>query len=158
MFRRWRENFLVLEGALAVAAAAVFVAWDARSSGAALDALLVGNRAPIYGTLATTSGCLFGFSITTIAILVSFAPVEPFRKLAEHVHYPELWRIYKGSMRWLAASTVAVIIALIVDRDSVPRHWAVYLVVVTHLLALVRMARAVWSLEHVVAILTARKG
>jgi hypothetical protein len=59
-----------------------------------------------------------------------------------------------GTIRALGLATVVSLAALIVDRDSDPTHWVLYAVVYAVLLSCVRIARAIWVLENIIALIT----
>jgi hypothetical protein len=153
----WRKNFLFWEGASALVLSAAFIWWAHGCGCRFVDSLLTGNRGAVYGALATIFGSLLGFTITAVSILVSFAPTDAFHLLSKSDHYPTLWKTYKAGIRWLAASTVATIVALVIDRDTHPVRLAQYAVVVSLTFALVRLARCLWILEKVIDIVTLAK-
>lgn len=153
----WRKNFLFWEGTSALVLSIGFIWWAHGCGRAFVESLLTGNRGAVYGALATIFGSLLGFTITAVSILVSFAPTDAFHLLSKSAHYPTLWKTYKAGIRCLAASTVATIVALVIDRDTHPVRLAQYAVVVSLTFALVRLARCLWILEKVIDIVTQAK-
>jgi len=155
----WRAHFIPVEFGVSAVVTAAFIGWAEWLDGASvIDSLLMGNRGPVYGTLATIFGTLLGFTITAASIVLGFSSSPRLRIVRESTHYATLWRVFGSTIRALALATVVGLIALIVDRDSAPRHWILYVVVFGFVLSSVRIARAIWVLENVIALITRPSG
>lgn len=153
----WAKHFLWCEMLAAFALFAAFVHWDRDCGAAVVDSVLKSNRSAVYGALASVFGTLLGFVVTAVAILLSFVATDTFALLRQSSHYQTLWRTYTSAIRILAFSTVAAIVALVADTEDSPARWALYGAVLCILLALVRIARCLWILEKVIAIVTQRR-
>lgn len=155
----WRARFILAELGASVIATSGFIGWvECLNGSSVIDGLLIGNRGPVYGALATIFGTLLGFTITAASIVLGFSSSPRLRVVRESTQYPTLWKVFGSTIRALALATIVALIALIVDRDSMPRHWALYLVVFGFLLSSVRIARAIWALENVIALVTRPDG
>jgi uncharacterized membrane protein len=154
----WRKRFLLAELLLAAALTAGFVLWGETSAGSRRIGLaLAGDRASFYGVLATVWGALLGFIITTVSIVLAFSQSESLPVVRESRHYPDLWKTFMAAIRALAISTLASLVALLVDKDAPAGHpdrFAFYAVVATSVLAVLRLLRSVWILEKVVGLVT----
>jgi len=151
----WRSHFIAVELGLCAIAGAAFVGWAQYLDGAAaIDGLLAGNRGPVYGTLASIFGSLLGFTITAASIVLGFSSSPRLRIIRNSRHYSTLWKVFGATIRALGFATVVSLAALIVDRDSNPNHWILYAVVFAILLSCVRIARAIWVLENIIALIT----
>jgi len=151
----WRRHFLGAELALTVTATVVFAVWVERFDGVhTMGRLLKGQRTALYGSLAAIDGGLLGFIIATTAIVLGFAHDERFTVLRRSSHYPTLWRTFLSTIRFLGVGTVAALGSLLVDHDGRPNWPAMILCAGTTMIAALRVARAVWILEHVIRIVT----
>ena len=155
MFRWWNRHFLLYEFLLAVGCTLVLAVWAVHYHGqSVIEEILTGNRGAIYGTLASILGTLLGFVITALALLVSFANTETLSPLRVSKHYSTLWGTFTSGMHFLSIATVLGVVALIFDRDANPRLIIQVLVFWAVFTSALRVARAVWILEKVVALLT----
>jgi hypothetical protein len=156
LIRWWRVHFLLAELCLAVALATLFALWASRFGGAGVVATtLKGNRAAIYGALASIFGSLLGFTLAAVSIVLGYAAEGRLGLLRDSKHYATLWRVFVSSMRALAAASVAALVGLIVDRDAAPVPLILYVCVGTTALAIFRIARCLWVFEQVIELVTA---
>ncbi len=115
-----------------------------------LDESLEGNRATLYGTLASVSGSLFGFAIAAISIALGLVKDERFNGLRKASSYPQLWRFFLSAIWWLGISTLAAILALILDNDKNPNHALGYLMAFLILFVSMQLTNCVWILRQMV--------
>jgi hypothetical protein len=154
--RWWQAHFLAAELGVAVLVAAAFAAWSARPGGAALvDATLQGNRAAVYGALASIFGSLLGFTLAAAAIVLGYAASDRLAVVRDSRQYPTLWRVFIAAMRALALATAVALAGLILDRDAAPRPAILDVCVGASALAALRLARCLWVFERVIALVTA---
>lgn len=152
----WRINFLAAEATAAAAGAIGFGIWVWGFGGTStVNHVLHGDRATLYGVLASIFGALLGFVITSLSIILAFATSERLAVVRGSKHYPTLWKIFTASIRALGLATVVSVAALIGDRDSSPVPTLLVICVFTTLLAVARLIRSVWVLEQVVGLVTA---
>ncbi|HEY7974694.1 MAG TPA: hypothetical protein VID72_05075, partial [Ktedonobacterales bacterium] len=138
--RWWKIHFLEAELGLALLLAAGFALWDLGLGGErAVNALLAGNRAAIYGTLASICGSLLGFTIAAISIILGYASSERLAIVRDSKHYATLWRVFVAAMRGLALATLVALAGLIVDRDAAPVPLVLCLCVGALMLAILRL-------------------
>jgi hypothetical protein len=155
ILRFWRRRFLLAEGTMALLLTIGFAIWYWRFDGAsATSALLSGNRAALYGTTASISGSLLGFVITSTAIVIGFSASDRLAVVRESERYPMLWRTFSATIRALAAATAVALLCLLLDRDTAPAPWLVVPLVLFVLLSLLRLARTIWALEHIIVLVT----
>lgn len=151
----WRAHFLGAELGAALVIGALFTLWVFALGGArALDAVLLGNRAPVYGALASLWGSLLGFIIAAVAIALGFASSDRLAIVRGSKHYASLWRIFVSAMRSLSLATVVALAGLIADRDAAPLPALLCLCVTTTALAALRVARTIWVFERIIALVT----
>jgi hypothetical protein len=151
----WRQRFLVVEGILAILATVCFAVWYWRFGGAvAVSALLKDNRAALYGTMASIFGSLLGFVITAKSIVLGFSASDRLAVVRESAQYPVLWKTFSATIRTLGGATVVALLCLLIDRDSAPVPWLVVLLVLATALALARIGRTIWVLEHIIMLVT----
>jgi hypothetical protein len=151
----WRSHFLIAELGLAAVCSAAFVMWVMLCGGGTiLEETLKGNRGAVYGALASIYGSLLGFAITAVSIVLGFSGTERLTVVRESKHYPILWKVFTATIRTLGLATVVALFGLILDRDNHPMNIALYLTVFASVLAVLRLARCVWVLENVIALVT----
>ena len=154
--RWWRAHFLAAEFGFAVVIGLAFAVWCARFGGLRLvDAVLVGNRSAIYGTLASICASLLGFTIAAIAIVLGYAASDRLAIVRESRQYTTLWAVFSATMRALGLTTVTALAGLVLDRDAAPVSLVLYLCVGASVLAALRIARCLWVFEQVIALVTA---
>jgi hypothetical protein len=153
----WDQNFLAAERTTAlVGTAALTLSLLNTDVAASVMSLLSGSRSTVYGTLAGIFGSLLGFTITAVAIVLSFADSSRMALIRESPHYVTLWEIFKSSIRWLGAATCIALAALIVDRDRRPYIVVTVVVVYASLVSVLRVGRTIWILELLIGLVTSR--
>lgn len=152
----WRTHFLLAELGVAVAVTALFALWGTRFGGQALiDETLKGNRAAVYGAVASICGSLLGFTIASVAIVLGYAASDRLALVRDSPHYETLWRVFIAAMRALGAGTIVALVGLVLDRDGAPSPPILYVCAGTTVLAMLRVVRCLWVFEHVIALVTA---
>jgi mannose/fructose/N-acetylgalactosamine-specific phosphotransferase system component IID len=153
----WRRHFILAEGVLAILFTIGFAVWFWHFGGTAItSALLKDNRATLYGTMASIFGSLLGFVITATSIVLGFSGSDSLAVVRESSQYPMLWRTFSATIRALAGATLIALLCLLVDRDSAPVPWLVVLLVLATACSLLRIARTIWVLEHMISLVTTR--
>lgn len=153
----WNQHFLRNEGALSVFLAGTIVLWSEFFGGInPISEILKGNRGTIYGALTSVFGSLLGFAITAESIVLGLSGSERLTNVRDSEHWSTLWDTFVAAIRCLGLATAASLIGLIFDRDSTPLPWVFYFVLFSSFLAVARLARCVWILEQVVAIVSAK--
>lgn len=151
----WSSRFLTIELIIGAVLVVVFASWTSVFSGAVyVDKLMTGTRIGLYGTLAAIFGSLLGFVIATLAIVLGFGDSERLGVLRRSAKYPVLWQTLLSTTRWLALATIGAIAALVVDRDGAQNLGALDLCLLFSVVAALRLARSIWILQNVVAIVT----
>jgi hypothetical protein len=151
----WKRHFLAAEGVLAILLSICFAVWFWRFDGmGSASTVLKDNRATLYGTIASIFGSLLGFVITATSIVLGFSASDRLAVVRESAYYPMLWKTFSATIRALAFATVVALLCLLVDRDSAPVPWLVVLLVLVTLLAVLRVARAIWVLEQIIMLVT----
>jgi hypothetical protein len=154
----WRTHFLFWEGCLAAVLTGIFAWWYLCDDGAAgVNVLLKASRQAIYGTAASVLGSLLGFIITAASIVFAVSGSDRLKVIRDSKQYPALWAVFGSTIRACGLATIAAFVALIFDRDERPVSWLLISVVFSVLLAILRIARAVWALENVIMLITAPK-
>lgn len=155
----WRAHFLWTEFALAGVLGCAFVIWCMYYGGAdTVQRLLSGNRAAIYGALASVFGSLLGFTITAVSVVIGFSSHDRMAIIRQSRHYPTIWRVFFAAIRALGMATLLALAALVLDRDSQPRYIVLYVMVFAVVLAILRLARCAWVLENVIELVSSNPG
>jgi multisubunit Na+/H+ antiporter MnhF subunit len=152
----WSVNFLAAELVAAAVGALVFGLWVWSLGGdSTVNDVLRGNRADLYGVLASIFGALLGFVITTLSIVLGFSTSDRLVIVRDSKHYATLWKVFTASIRALGLATAVAVASLVIDRENHPVSFALVICAFTTLLATARIARSVWILERVVGLVTA---
>ncbi len=121
ILRLWKEHFLLAEGGFALLLTVSFGIWySSFGRASATSSLLSGNRATLYGTVASISGSLLGFVITATSIVIGFSATDRLAVVRERKQYPMLWRTFSATIRALALTTIVALLCLLLDRDAAP--------------------------------------
>jgi hypothetical protein len=159
MLRNWyNRNFIIIEFLEGVAITLLFVLWVENIAGReTMFNWLFGIRKELYATIASVSGALLGFIITSVSIVIVFTQSERLELLRKSKHYPTLYRVFTVAIKYLGFTALMALMCLLVDKDSHPQSWAVYLVVLGSVLSIVGIARCVWVLENMISVATKKE-
>lgn len=153
--KHWATHFLLLEPLLAVIITTMFWGWSEGLGGRAhVDEALDGNRAAVYGAMASLFGALLGFVITAVSILLGFSASDKLTVVRDSDHYTTLWAVFTLATKILGFATVAALTGLILDREKHHMHELFYVMAGFSVLALLAVARCLWVLEQVVGLVT----
>jgi|SRR5665213_517828 len=153
----WQKHFLLIELVLSIVVAISFAVWIYHYDGAiTVDAVLKGGRASIYGTIASILGSLLGFTITATSLVLGFSVSDKLTVLRESREYPKLWRTFSSTIWALAFTTVVSLVCLLFDKETEPTMWLLLLFVWALTFTLLRIARTIWALEHIIELVTKR--
>jgi hypothetical protein len=151
----WEANFLFLELILAGLLSLIFSAWsELINNGQLISSIFFETREVMYGALVALFGSMLGFSITAVSIVLGYATNDKLEIVRKSKHYPQLWKVFKAAIKVLALATVASLVGLIFDKDALPINFILYLNLFLLLLSVFRVARAIWVLENIIAIVT----
>ena len=154
-FRWWGRHFLIAEFALAILLTIGFGVWYCALDGwTATSALLQGNRAVLFGTIASILGSLLGFVITATSIVLGFSASDRLAVVRESAQYPTIWKTFSATIRALAFATIVALVCLLFDRDNAPKTWLAIPLGFAMLLALLRISRSIWVLEQIIGLVT----
>lgn len=154
-FRWWGRHFLIAELALAVLLTIIFGVWYYAFDGLTpTSTLLQGNRAALFGTIASILGSLLGFVITATSIVLGFSTSERLAVVRESAQYPTLWKTFSATIRSLAFATIVALVCLLFDRDAAPKAWLAIPLTFAVALSLLRIIRTIWVLEQIIGLVT----
>lgn len=152
-----RRHPLRAETALGIAVVLAFVTWTLRGGEPAVVSGLSGVRGPLYGAIAAVAGALLGFVIATVAILIALVNTdnERMKFMRNAAAYPMIWTIFTSTIRWMGGATAVSLAALLLDHEQgvIPDPWVELLralVVLTSVVASLRLLTAMWILERIV--------
>src|SRR6266702_6186164 len=140
--RSWNLHFLRYEFILSLLAGIFFMGWVVWFGGSGVvDSILNGSRSAVYGALASIFGSLLGFVITALSIIIGYSANEKFEFLRKTNHYGTLWEVLFKTIKALSVATGAMIVGLVLDRDSSPNHLIFCVCAFTLLLSLLLLWR-----------------
>jgi len=155
MRKRWEHEFIRNEALACVALAIGLVVWAEKLGGGSwLWPALDGNRGWVYSTSATLSGALLGFVLTTATLVSGVISLPAFKRLRSSSQFPEVWRVFRVTLRVLAALTATALIGLLSDHDNATVHWIFYALAWLGVWASVLIVRVIWILERALVIAT----
>jgi hypothetical protein len=112
----WKRNFLWCEGLLALVVTVGLIVWCERYGGRAeASAWLKNTRALLYPAIISAFGSLFGFVITSMAIILTWVDKEKFLKLRTLEGYRFFWPTFNQTVYALGLGTAATVIALVLQ-------------------------------------------
>jgi hypothetical protein len=151
----WRANFLALEGAAALAATVVLIILSECVIGPErLDSYLEAERFTVFPQLAALSGALLGLVITAGALVLDRMADGRLSLIQRSRHGDDLWQIFRAAMRALGFSTVLGIIALVPTGCTTIDRWIAYAWLLAGFLSVVRIARVIWVVGFLLAIIS----
>ena len=85
-----------------------------------LAALLNGNRAVFYSSVASIAATLLGFVLTAFSIVIAFASDGRFAFLKREGHLPSIYDSFFVAVASLGLTTIVSIGGLLIDNDRQP--------------------------------------
>jgi membrane protease YdiL (CAAX protease family) len=119
-----------------------------------INGWLIDTRGPVYGTLVSIFGVLFGFTITTTSLCLNLTDKKRFEPLRKERAYRDLWKYFLTAIIVLGISTLATLAALIVDSSETPNPIAYYLVAFFILLSIMCLINCVYALKLIIDVAT----
>lgn len=154
----WEKNFLIAELILSIIIIVVaYYMINFLNLKTSLVLMVADIRQQLYGTIASVSGSLLGFVITGMSILLTMGESESIKRLKKSKHYPQIFKVYLSSGKFLALSTVLAITALIIDTNGTPKLWCTAFVGWAVLISVFRLLRCIWVLENMIGLATNTK-
>ena len=151
--RRYQRHFLRIEGILAVLLPIALSVWGEYFDGArVIEPVMLAQRGSLYPALAQIFASLLGFVITAQAIILGFTSSPRMRVLRSSDKYPEIWKVFGQGTLALGMATIVALAAIVVDQGQSLNRPVFYLGVMATLFAALRLARCVWVLQNIVAI------
>lgn len=155
LVRWWGVHFVGAELGVAVVLSVTFVVWAEFLGGrGTIDELLGDGHGLLYSTLASILGSLLGFAITATSIALGFSSSPRLAMVRQSEHYPTLWRVFSATIRGLGLATLLSLAGLVLDDEQGPNYLVRYCAFFGLVLSCLRICRAVWALQNVIAIVT----
>ena len=148
----WYLRFFLYFDLVFPLAVAGVVLWVAHSQvgEAGIEKMVHGNRATVYGAIATLSGSLAGFNIALFTILHGITASLRFLR-----RNPQSIQIFQASIHTILAMGALCLLALaamMFDRDTTPRIEFLYAILVLLPLATWKLGRTVRLMWRLVAL------
>lgn len=154
----WEANFLSAEFKLAIVLAILFSVWSEYiDKGVFINRFFTGNRQDLYTALVALFGSLLGFSITAVSIILGYAHSDKLQVLRESERYVDLWTTFKSAIAVLAFATMTTLLGLVFDKDDAPINLILYINGFASILSFFRVARCIWILNYIIAIVTKQR-
>lgn len=155
----WNRNFLFNELILSILISIAFAIWYQKFDGHLfLNTLLAKNRPEIYGTFASITSSLLGFILASMSITIAFLNSKSLKIIRQSKHHLMLWKVFTNATWAFALATLMSLILLIFDRDQLPNAALLLISFFAIMLALLRLVRVIWVLNHVIIIVAADAG
>jgi hypothetical protein len=110
------------------------------------------TRSSLYGSLATTSGALLGFTLTALAILIALPSTERLEALRSHPKWERVPRAFFRAAWALLIALVVCTLGITLDDGVDPAKIYEAITVATLAVALVRVMGAIIALDHVMTV------
>ena len=155
-FRYWGNHFLWMDSISVLLLTSGLAIWlgVADDSHGYIKDLLAQNRSGLYRTVATISGTMTGFTIGVASVITTVTSSERFRLLRGSRYYGEIWKTFTQTAKLLGLLTVVALVGLLVDKETSPTTWMAVPLFLSGLLAVARLARAIWVLEMITKIVS----
>lgn len=114
-----------------------------------LNKLIVTIINSVYPIIATISGTLLGFIITSVSIIVTFTESEKIKLLKETGYYDKLFKIYFDTIKSLAITTLISIIGIVSNSENI--IW-IYIIMASVVFSGLLMWASIWALEMIIRI------
>jgi hypothetical protein len=108
-------------------------------------------RSLLYPAFVSLFGSLFGFIITAMSIIITWADKEKFVRLRSEAGYKDFWRTFSSTIRWLGLASIASLIGMLLDKDRGCCSLSWCLTLSTIAVSLLRLARCIWVLGSLIA-------
>ena len=119
-----------------------------------MNTILDGNRAAVYGAVASIFGSLLGFVITATSVVLGFSVSEKLNVLRASTEYPKLWKTFSSTIWTLGITTLVALVCLLIDKDKTPVELIVPVVFIFIIISIFRIARTIWALENIILLVT----
>ena len=146
---QWRNNHLLLSDMLLSISVFIILVVFAETHPSIIAASLNKNRSILYGALTAVFAALLGFIITAASIIIGYSKDAALFYLRNSKHYTTLWDIFISTTKWLAYSTVASFIGLLVDKDDSPKIFITFGVALIALITSSRVWRCILVFEKI---------
>lgn len=157
MFKHWARNFLTYELILSILIA-ICAFFLIKHFTIDIDNILKQTRLQIYATIASTSGALLGFVITSISILLTMKESPTILILKNSPHYRTVFDVFLSTSRYLAFTSIASLTGILIDKDNSPHIWFFYLILWVVIISILRLLRCLWILEKMIDLSVRNKG
>lgn len=114
-----------------------------------LSIIISTNKSGIYTIIATTSGTLLGFIITSISIIVIFIGSDKLKILIDAGFYDKLFGVYFDTIKFLAITTLIATIGMFYFNDIIYFYVVLFFVIISIFL----FCACIWVLESLIKIL-----
>lgn len=149
------SRLMPLEVGLAIVSLLFLFYWGYRGGGNEMvSALLEEKRAMLYGTLASISATMLGFTLTATALCLNLTSKERFAELRSKRAFPKLWEYFLWAIAVLTVDVLICLAAFTVDRNDAPVIWMSYIVVFVSLLSLCFLLNVIYALKLIVGVAT----
>jgi hypothetical protein len=148
---RWRRDWALWIEFFVVTAVSVPVAqWSPVSD--SIHSCLRDRRGDVYPAVVGLEGTILGFVLAALTIVLGYANSPRFEPLRQTRHWEAVFRAYTRAAKWTAVALVYGLVVLMFDTDSAPNSPLSLMLLLTSLLAAIRVARVLYITEGVVRV------
>lgn len=145
-----RDRALWVEFVLITAIAIPLGQWSPVSD--AVHEYLQGRRGDVYPALVGLEGTILGFIVAALTIVLGYANSPRFEVLRATKHWESIFRSYTRAAKWTGLALMYGIITLLVDTDDSPNSPLTLMLLLSGLLASIRVSRMLYITEKVVKV------
>ncbi|MEU8232839.1 hypothetical protein AB0C12_24935 [Actinoplanes sp. NPDC048967] len=118
----------------------------------AIHEYLAGRRGDVYPAIVGLEGTILGFVMASLTIVIGYASAPRFEILRGTRHWAAIFRSYTIASKWTAVALIYGLVALFADTDDAPNSPLALMLMLSALLAAVRLARVLYITEKVVKV------
>lgn len=116
--------------------------------------LFTGIRQQLYGTMTSFFGSLLGFIIAGLSILITMGDNEKINVLKMSIYYKQIFKSFIYASLYLALATIISLIGLIIDKDTSPHLFYLYIFIWSLTISFISIIRCIWILDKIIQLKT----
>lgn len=150
-FETYKKHFLLAELLISILIILLIAfiiqnIWDIEN----IESWITTNCKSFYPLVATISGTLFGFVITSVSILFVFPDTPSLKRLKQSKSYKDVFIVYLSTIKYLGITLIISVIGLLCTEYILILF---YLLLWSIIISTLRIWRCLWILKNLIDIM-----